>query len=179
MTTRLGIAVALLAAGVAAAPPAAPQADSKGAGRAQLERLKKLAGDWSGRAGDGKEQFDAKVTYRVTAQGSTVVETFFAGTPHEMVTMYHLDGDALVLTHYCAAGNQPRMRARPGADPSRIVFDFRDGTNLDASRDMHMHAAALEILADDHIRSEWTSYQGGKPAGSANFDLRRASTAGK
>lgn len=51
------------------------------------------------------------IEYAVTAGGHSVREVMFPGEPHEMVNMYSLDGNSLVMTHYCAAGNQPRMRA--------------------------------------------------------------------
>jgi hypothetical protein len=152
----------------AADKPVAPAA------KAQFEQLKKLAGDWSGKASHGdEEQFDAAINYRVTAAGSAVMETLFGGTEHEMVTMYHLHGDALVLTHYCALGNQPRMKSLPSDDPKKLVFKFLDGTNFDASKDMHMHEATIELVSDEHIRSVWTSFDKGKPLMTAKFDLKR------
>jgi len=30
-----------------------------------------------------------------------------------MLTLYHRDGNRLVLTHYCREGNQPGMQAKP------------------------------------------------------------------
>ncbi|MCK7511304.1 MAG: hypothetical protein MZV70_49445 [Desulfobacterales bacterium] len=57
------------------------------------------------------------VTYRITANGSVVLETLFPGTDHEMLTLYHLDNDRLGLTHYCAMGNQPRMELDPSSPP--------------------------------------------------------------
>src|SRR5437868_15374337 len=81
------------------------------AGTPQLDALKGLAGEWTGKAKHGDMEHEATVTYKVTAGGSAVVETVFPGTEHEMVTVYHQDGDDLVLTHYCMLGNQPRMRA--------------------------------------------------------------------
>ena len=141
--------------------------------QAQFAQLKRLVGEWTGKAGHGDAEHEATISYKLTAAGSTVVETVFAGTAHEMVTMYHLDGDAVVLTHYCALGNQPRMKAEATGDPKKLVFRFLDGTNLDAAKDMHMHEATLEFVADDHIRSAWTSYTNGKPDSVAKFDLKR------
>jgi hypothetical protein len=140
----------------------------------QFEQMKKLVGKWSGKAshGDGKT-VDTSVTYKLTGAGATLMETLFCESPHEMVTMYHLDGDKLLLTHYCAAGNQPRMKAQPSDNPKIIVFKFLDGTNLDAGRDFHMHNAEIQFLSDDHIRTMWVSYKDGQPAGKALFDLKR------
>ncbi|MBI3461895.1 MAG: hypothetical protein HY000_02385, partial [Planctomycetes bacterium] len=141
------------------------------------------AGEWSGKAKhvgeEGDESFDAAISYRVTSAGSTVMETLFAGTEHEMVTMYHRHGNDLILTHYCAAGNQPRMKLEPNDDPKKLVFKFLDGTNLDSAKDMHMHEAVIEIVNDDHIRTAWTSYNKGKPSGTAKFDLKRTHTTKK
>jgi hypothetical protein len=111
--------------------------------------------------------------YRVTSGGSAVVETVFAGSDHEMVTVYHLDGDDLVLTHYCMLGNQPRMKAERGSDPKKSVFKFAGGTNIKPDSDLHMHEAVFEFIDDDHFTSSWTLYRDGKPATVAKIDLRR------
>ena len=140
---------------------------------AQLEKLKALAGTWSGKATHGDAPaHDFTTTWRVTGGGSAVVETMGPGTPHEMVTVYHLDGDDLVLTHYCGAGNQPSMRALPSKDPSVIAFDFVRGSNMKPG-DMHMHSARIVLAGQDRLESEWVSWAGGKPAGSVRFSLAR------
>jgi hypothetical protein len=141
--------------------------------QAQFEQLKKLAGTWTGKASHGDAAHDANINYRMTAAGSAVEETIFSGTDHEMVTMYHLDGNSLILTHYCALGNQPRMKSEPGGDPKRIVFRFLDGTNMNAAKDMHMHEATLELVDADHLRAVWTAYSDGKPEHSSTFELTR------
>lgn len=135
-----------------------------------FEALKKLDGAWEGAATHGETQ-SVHVTYRVTGGGSAVVETLFPGTPHEMVTVYYLDGDKLRLTHYCAAGNQPRMVFRKSGQAGEIQFAFDGATNMKSSDDMHMHEMLVRILAPDHVVSEWTSYEGGKKSGTARFDL--------
>lgn len=139
----------------------------------RFEQLKSLAGEWVGQASHGGKPVDTKVIYRVTAGGNTVEETQFAGTNHEMVTMYHRDGKSIVLTHYCAAGNQPRMKWDGGADPKKMQFRFLDGTNLKAEEDFHMHDATIEFVDKDHLKSEWVSFQRGKAVGAAKFDLQR------
>jgi len=142
-------------------------------GRAAFEELKKLDGDWDGHvmASDGPE---VSVSYRVTAAGSVVMERVFSGTPHEMVTMYHLDGKDLRLTHYCAGGNQPRMRLNPATSkPTELSFDFDGGSNLDPDVDSHMHSGRILLKDAGHIESVWTGYDQGKPAGTKRFILAR------
>lgn len=114
------------------------------------------------------------VTYRLTGGGSAVIETLFAGTPEEMVTVYHRDGSDLVLTHDCAGGNQPRMRART-IEGNTLAFEFEGGTNVDPGKDDHMHSGRLEFVSADEIRAEWQGWSGGRPdpAHLARFHLTR------
>jgi hypothetical protein len=143
-------------------------------GKAALERLKSLAGTWRGHVvtPDGPA---ASVVYSVTAGGSTVQEKLFPGTDHEMVTMYHLDGNDLVLTHYCAMGNQPRMRlvTATGTDPLELRFDFAGGANVDPARDAHMHAGNITLRGRDRLEAVWAVYDKGKQAGANKFYLER------
>ncbi len=159
-----------LAAGLSAAEVTAPRpADPKAA----FARLKDLAGEWKGNVGqpDGPA---TRVIYRVTANGHTVMETLFPGTDHEMISMYHLDGGELVLTHYCAAGNQPRMRlSRAQSTAAELVFEFTGGTNLDPAKDGHIHSGRIRLPAPDRVEAEWVFYAGGQPAGTNRFLLAR------
>src|SRR5262245_50914519 len=141
--------------------------------QARFDQFKRLAGEWTGKAPHDTGQHEGTISYKLTAGGSAVLETLFAGTNHEMATMYHLDGDAIALTHYCVLGNQPRMKCIPTDDAKKLVFNFAGGTNLDPAKDMHMHEATFEFLSDDHIRSTWTMYSAGKADHSSTFDLRR------
>ena len=98
--------------------------------KAAFARLKTLAGTWkvkfggnpdAGKAKDHQEKHDASpatVTFRLTGAGSTVVETQFPGQGHEMITMYHLDGQDLRMTHYCARGESAAIEARSGSFPA-------------------------------------------------------------
>jgi len=170
MKRALAILVALLGVGVGVGEP------GDAVKHPVFEHLKSLEGTWTGSAthdaGGQTSGGEATVVYRVTAAGSTVQETLFPGTPHEMVTMYHMDGARLVLTHYCAAGNQPRMELEASADPSVLSFKFVGGTNM-AETDMHMHSARITFLDADHIRSVWGSMKDRQPAGTGTFDLTR------
>jgi hypothetical protein len=147
--------------------------------KAAFARLKGLAGEWQGTPSP-KDGPPLRVVYRVTGAGSALVETLFPETDHEMVTVYYMNGDALALTHYCAAGNQPHMRldARASA-PDRLVFAFDGGTNLDPAVDNHMHSVVMTFKDADHVEAEWASYQKGQPEGTHRFVLERVRTATK
>jgi hypothetical protein len=129
-----------------------------------FERLKKLAGTWVEADKDGKPTEKVVSIVRVTAGGSVVHETLFPGLPQEMVSVYNLDKGDVVMTHYCVLGNQPKMKADPAAPKNQIHFAFAGGTNLDPAKDMHMHAATLTFVDDDHIEIAGEAWADGKPA---------------
>jgi hypothetical protein len=152
----LGLASAVVAGEKATARPS-PRPTSAG-----FEKMKTLVGDWLGAsAGEGH---DAKVlvSYTLTSAGSAMMETL--ETEHgAMVTIYHPDGEAVMMTHYCAAGNQPRMRAK-GNGEKELAFSFVDATNLSSPEAMHMHDLKITFDDADHITQEWTTSAGGKKA---------------
>jgi hypothetical protein len=139
-----------------------------------LEPFKALDGKWVGKMGHGGQSIEAVVTYKVTSNGSAVVETIGPGTPHEMVTVIHPDGEGLVLTHYCALGNQPRMKTSGKHEPHQVHFSFVDATNLKSPNDMHMHDVVYYFVDKDTIKSEWTNYVDGKPNEKAVLELKRS-----
>jgi hypothetical protein len=100
------------------------------------------------------------------------METLFPGTDHEMISMYYLDGKDLVLTHYCAMGNQPKMKLTQ-SKPDALTFDFAGGTNLDAKKDVHIHSGKILFLDDDHLEAEWMVFQADKQIGANRFFLTR------
>lgn len=173
--------LAAAAAMVFAAGPAKPVTAQEA-----FALLKGLAGEWQGKAMDKDSgptipQGDAaqsigpavSVTYRITANGSVVLETLFPGSEHEMLTLYHLDNNKLVLTHYCAMGNQPRMELDPASNAERLVFNFAGGSNLDAGKDMHMHTGRIGLVAPDRLENEWDTYRGTEKIDTKKFFLER------
>ncbi len=96
-----------LAAGTVLAADAAPKKSQDPS--AALERFKKLAGDWEGKGSHEGQEHDVSASYKVTSAGTAVVETIAPGTEHEMITVIHVDGDALALTHYCAVDVERRL----------------------------------------------------------------------
>jgi hypothetical protein len=138
----------------------------------RFEQFKQLAGEWVGKE-VGKDGPEVRVRYQVTSGGSTVVETTFAGSEHEMITVIHPDGDNLLLTHYCMLGNQPQMKAPGTGDKDKVEFKFVRATNLASEKDMHMHEVTFTFLDKDSLRTAWTHYNDGKAAGQVVFDLKR------
>ena len=170
MTTSARVACALLGLTVAMGPAWAGDGEGVEA-KVAFDRLKKLEGEWKAEA---KGHPTVKVIYKVTAAGSTLMETQFPGTGHEMVTMYHLDGKDLKVTHYCAAGNQPRMKLDLKASkPDHLTFVFDGGTNLDVTKDHHIHGLQIKFLEDGKVESEWEGYMDGKPGESMKFPMTR------
>jgi hypothetical protein len=168
----LALSLLVPAALLAAAAPARAE-DPGAAPKAAFDRLKTLAGTWEGEAGDGQAGLPATVTYRVASGGSVVEETLFPGTPHEMVSMYHLADGHLVMTHYCSMANQPRMRLDDRAStPDRLVFAFDGGTNFDPAKDVHIHSGVLEWKGDT-LHVDWAAWAAGKETGHKVFELRR------
>src|SRR5262245_20209716 len=129
-----------------------------------LEKMKKLAGTWLLADTDGKPTDQVASIIKVTAGGSAVHETLFPGQPHEMVSLYTVDGQDLIMTHYCVLGNQPRMKADPKSPANEIVWRFAGGTNLDPKKDKHMHEATLKIIDEDHVEVSGIGWENGAPA---------------
>ena len=169
MRNRMMWAVAILAA----ASLASAQAPN-GAQRA-FDKLKALSGEWAGTSGDGSP---ATVSYRVTGNGSALIETLRIANPNagnpEMVTTYYLDGDKLMMTHFCAAGNQPRMRSTGlSSDGTSIAFSFQDATNLPSADTGHMRALTVTLVDANHFTEQWTWHEKGKEDQKDLFKLTR------
>lgn len=135
---------------------------------AGFEKMKSLVGTWKGKAGNGNELM---VTYRLVSAGHAIEETI---SHADMVTMYYEDGDKVMLTHYCAGNNQPRMRAAYKAGEKSMSFAFVDVTNLPDTNASHMHEVKFTFVDDNHMTTEWTNYNAGKPAGTIAFNIERA-----
>jgi hypothetical protein len=166
----------LLAAVLCLATPALAQAPPDA--KAAFTSLKTLEGAWEGRlTTDPKvpeipEGTNAKVWLRVTSMGNALMhEMKTDGRPDNPITMLYLDEGRLLLTHYCDAGNRPRMVARPSADGKTVAFEF-----LDAAGPMkygHMHEAAFTMVDANHHVEEWSFHLPGDKHVRAHFDLRR------
>ena len=163
----------------------AAQSDAqKSDAQKSFDQLKTLAGSWRATVtmeppmkemGDGKT---VDVSLRVTSRGNALV--------HEMgetgkddptkydhpVTMFYLDGDRLLLTHYCDAGNRPRMAARVSPDGKTVEFDFLDVAGN--TQYGNMYHAVFTLIDTNHHTEDWTFKMKGDKLMHAHMDLQRA-----
>lgn|SRR5215469_9159023 len=157
---------------LALAVTAGAQQTAKSTGVAAFDRLKTLAGEWEASSTENGQAVSAPVSFRLASGSSVLMSDLAAGTPHEMITMIHRDGDDLLATHYCLIGNQPRMRAILGDDPNTVAFEMKDITNLVDSAAPHMIGVKFTLIDANHHREEWTISAKGQTA-VRKFDCRR------
>ena len=141
-----------------------------------FEKLKTVAGSWVGQVTTvpdaGMNGTMTQLSLRVTSRGNALAhEISVSGSPDHPLTMFYVDGDRLVLTHYCDAGNRPRMTGKLSPDGKTIEFDFLDlsGSNQQGHMD---HAVFTFIDANHHIE-EWTYMMPGDKPMHARLDLQR------
>ncbi len=170
----LSLVLVMIAAMAFAADTNAPQSDAQ----KSFATLKTLAGTWEGRVTtvppspdiDGKT---VQASLRVTSMGNAIVhEMTGAGRPDDPITMLYLDSGRLLLTHYCDAGNRPRMVARTSADGKTVEFDFLDvagGTQYG-----HMDHAVFTVIDANHHTEDWTYMEPGDKPMHAHIDLQRS-----
>ena len=169
---RLWVAVVLLVFAAVCAGDDMAMHMSKVQSSAQWEKMKSLAGAWEGTMTEEGQKIPSKTSFRMTGDGSAIMSTLGEGTPYEMVTMFHTDGPKVMMTHYCAAHNQPRLKAVESKDPNTIAFEFVDATNLNPGEG-HMHRVVFTFDGPDHHTEDWTSKQGDKET-TGHFDFKRA-----
>ncbi len=107
---------------------------------------------------------------QVASQGNALIhELMTQGT--EEVTMFYMDSNKLMLTHYCDFPNRPRMVAQPSSDKNKIEFDFIDMSGMDAPG--HVIHAVFTIIDINHHLEDWTFAIQGKKPFHAVMDLQR------
>jgi hypothetical protein len=141
-----------------------------------FDKLKTLAGSWEGPVTtvplqpevEGKR---GQISLRVTSMGNALMhELKLEGRPDDPITMFVVDGDRLLLTHYCDANNRPRMVGRMSPDGKTVEFDFLDVTgNLQYG---HMGHVVFTVIDANHHTEEWTWMAGDKSI-RAHYDLQR------
>jgi hypothetical protein len=137
-------------------------------GQRSFHQLAGLEGRWVGKGSQGQP---VEVTFRMTAGGSALMSEIHGEGHEDMITMFHMDGDRLIMTHYCGAGNQPRMKI-VSADSKSVSFEFFDGTNIAPGAGHMQHVTFAQPDADHHTE-DWVFLDHGKEMKEL-FTLERA-----
>lgn len=133
-----------------------------------FDKLKTLAGSWEGTYDGGP----VRVSLRVTSMGNAILHEMKGGGPENPITMLYMDGDRLLLTHYCDAGNRPRMVGTISADGRTITFNFLDVAG--STQEGHMQSAVFNLIDADHHTETWNfAMADGKQMG-GSLDLKRS-----
>ena len=183
MKTRIALHVVFLLIAVAAF--AADTTTTATNAQQSFDTIKNLAGTWEGpvtaipknneMVPDGTR---GQIQMRVTSRGNALVhEMYDPSKPDDPtkndhpVTTFYLENGQLMLTHYCDAGNRPRMVARTSADGKTVEFDF-----LDVAGDLqygHMQHAVFTVIDANHHTEDWTFLMPGDKPMRAHMDLTR------
>jgi len=136
---------------------------------AAFKQLAGLAGEWEA-VQDGTP---IKETYTLTANGSALfIETKPDKEP-VMITMITVDGDHLIATHYCSAGNQPHMVSADPADLRKgLAFSLERVTGLKTPDDWHNTGLTITLDDNDRMTQRWTYLYKGQ-AGTTVFHYTR------
>ena len=155
-TLALAACLAVLAASGTSAGPTKPDA------LAAFALLKTLEGSWTAPAATGRQ---STVRFELSANGTVLVEHYAnPALPGggRMMSAYHLDGQDLLLTHYCIAGNHPTLRAeRFDAATRELQFEFLRATNLTTPDAGHMRRAKYRVTDPDNFVTEWEFFNKG------------------
>jgi hypothetical protein len=153
-------AIYLLVVGAMAIAWFAGRAGSQVKPASGFDRLKTLVGTWEAASPQGGTLTN---TIRLVSNGTALEETFQSAEDNQMVTLYTADGNRLAMTHYCAAGNQPRMETHAvTADQKEFDFSFAGITNLTNPNSGHMRHLVIQIADQDHFTEQWTWRENGK-----------------
>jgi hypothetical protein len=150
------------------------QTDAKKA----FEQVKALEGTWEGPVTTAPPVpemtgLTTRVTLRVTSMGNALLhEMKTESRPDDPITMLYLDDDRLLLTHYCDAGNRPRMVGKASPDGKTVEFELIDVAG--STHYGHMHHAVFTSVDANHHTEDWTFMLAGDKAVRAHFDLQRA-----
>ncbi len=160
------LAMALFPAASMASPDTTPRILTPSE---QFESIRSWEGRW-----EVAETTALQIVFEATARGSAMVERWETSAGLHSMTIYHMDGEELIATHYCPQGNQPRLESREAAS-GEVRFAFRDVTDLDAG-EAHAHALWFTPGADGALqRSEVYRGEDGLQEPSV-YTLTRSST---
>jgi hypothetical protein len=167
------LSVVLLSLSTMAFAQSATQSDAQ----KSFDKLKTLAGSWEGHVttippSPEMENKHVQASLRVTSMGNAIVhEMTGEGRPDDPITMLYLDSDRLLLTHYCDAGNRPRMTGKMSPEGNTVDFEFLDVAG--STQYGHMDHAVFTVIDANHHTEDWTYMQPGDKPVRAHIELTR------
>lgn len=135
-----------------------------------MVQMRKLEGVWTGtvRSSATKKVLGAaRIKYEVVSSGHAVAEKLLMGTNErdDMLSVYHQEGDQLMMTHFCGSNTQPRLRTKSWTKPiTELKLEFLDSTNILNATMMNITFLKLEFLPDGGLRQTWQSHDTKAPA---------------
>jgi hypothetical protein len=110
-----------------------------------FDEMKSLVGTWKK---EGGKSPSFSVSFELIANSTVLVETWLRNGKKHSFTMYHLDNENLMATHYCPQGNQPRLNLAKDSTINDLRFKFLDVTNLASLANSHQHSLGFEFSKD-------------------------------
>jgi hypothetical protein len=157
MTQFLKIGLLFFLIQSAAAPP--------GSSDAAFDAFRGLQGKWTIQSGE--KTLAIEMTYEVGSKGSIVTEQF----GKELSVIYR-DGQSLLMTHFCNAGNQPRLRLKKSSRPGLFEFETFDITNLKNADADHVEKVIYKVTDDKRMELEIV-WKKGKSEESEKYTLTK------
>jgi hypothetical protein len=140
-------------------------------GAAAFKQMAALVGEWDA-VQDG---VPVKEIYTLTANGSTLMAQTQSGKDSPMITMFTVDGDHLIATHYCVAGNQPQMITGVPDDLQKgVTFSLARVMGMKTQDDWHNTGLTIKLDDQNHMTQRWTYLYKGK-TGTSVFHYTRKS----
>jgi len=142
-----------------------PQSDAQKA----FEKLKTLAGTWQASLMGAP----MNVTLRVTSSGNAILhEGTSSAMPDDPITMFYVEGDRLLATHYCDSGNRPRMEGKMSPDGKKIEFTLLD--IVGNTKNGYMGSIVFNFIDASHHNEDgaWT-FPGNKPPFPIHLEFAR------
>lgn len=119
---------------------------------AAFQKLLGLAGTWQVKDSTG----DFRIVFEAVAGNTVLLETWMAGSSKRSLTVYHMDNDRLIATHYCPQGNQPRLQLEAASGTDLLSFRFFDATGIASPDHSHQNRLSFDFNSLDGglVRSE-------------------------
>lgn len=112
----------------------------------EFEKIKSLQGVWIPEIQSSETQ---EISYEVVSGGSSVIEK-----ADGMLTVFHLDANNIMATHYCIAQNQPRLIASNFNEDNILNFVLKDGTNLETTEG-YISQIKFKFIESNKFQATW------------------------